>query len=77
MARAKERHKGATLEYLREQQEYFQHLFENNSNAVSEVSTSSRSLSAVVRAVSKVIHLGEYEELDIASRLRELAAGDT
>ena len=79
MARAKERHKGATLEYLRTQQEAFRRLLQcdaptdSGAMPVTELSTSSRSLSSVVRAVCKIIHLGEYAEFDLASRLQELA----
>lgn len=73
MARAKERHKGATLEYLRQQQERFAALFGAGAPAVTVLSTSSRTLASVVRAISKIIHLGEYEELDLASRLKILA----
>ena len=75
MARAKERHKGATLDYLRRQQERFKQLFGGDPRAITELSTSSRPLASVVRAVCKIIHLGDYEELDIASRLEALAAG--
>jgi hypothetical protein len=76
MARAKERHKGADLPYLRKQQDLFKNLFGSEENsAITELSTSSRTLSSVVRAVCKVIHLGEYIEFDLAARLEELARG--
>jgi len=72
MARAKERHKGATLEYLQRQQGMFRRLFTSDARSATELSTSSRSLASVVRAVCKLIHLGDYEEFDLASRLKQL-----
>jgi hypothetical protein len=76
MARAKERHRGATLDYLRQQQQLFKNLFGHDARAVTELSTSSRSLASVVRAVCKIIHLGDYGEFDLASRLQGFAEDD-
>jgi len=74
MARAKERHKGANLSYLRTQQDMFKNLFGIDDNStITELSTSSRTLSSVVRAVCKIIHLGEYSAFDLAARLEALA----
>jgi deoxyadenosine/deoxycytidine kinase len=73
MARAKERLKGASLEYLRNQQDLYRQLFDDANGAVTELSTSSRTAASVVRAVCKIIHLGDFHEYDVASKLDQLA----
>ncbi len=76
MARAKERHKGANLTYLRAQQASFKRLFEGANGAVTTLSTSSRTAASVVRVISKIIHLGPYKEFDLAGKLQRLAEDD-
>jgi len=75
MARAKERHKGASLEYLRKQQKDLESLLDYTGLVV--LSTSSRPLVDVVRAVCKIIHLGEYNKFDVATALRQASNQST
>ena len=72
MARAEGRHKGANLDYLKSQQENLRKLFGKHPN-ITELSTSSRSIADVVQAVCKIVHLADYQEFELAGRLRELA----
>ncbi|MEN1678735.1 MAG: SIR2 family protein [Planctomycetota bacterium] len=75
MARAKERLRGHTLNYLTRQQETFRELFRGR--GVVEISTSSRSVSEVLRQVSRFIHCSDYEEFDVEGALRGLGKGLT
>jgi len=72
-SRSHHRHTEASAEYLSKQQDRLNYLYTMPSNAVKEVSTQGRTLNEVVRNVAKIIHLSSYDEIDIHSRISELA----
>lgn len=75
LARAKDRHATADVKYLEDQQSRLEGLLsgDRSHGTITVLSTSGRTLHQVVRQVARVIHLGEYEPMDIDSRLAQLA----
>jgi predicted ATPase len=71
MARAKERLKGASIDYLQAQQALISAMM--NYSGLAIIPTSSRSLNDAVRAVCRYIHLGEYVKMDMAASLSAMA----
>lgn len=73
LSRAKHRHIEANDAYLEDQQRTLKEIYAMPNKAVTEISTCGRSLTQVVRAIAKEIHLRDYIEFDVHHRIEELA----
>ena len=72
LSRAKHRHDTVGPEYFDNQEQKIRGLYKEPNPAITEISTSGRTVNQVVRQISKIIHLGPYKKFDIHSRLEEL-----
>ncbi|UAA38031.1 SIR2 family protein [Paraneptunicella aestuarii] len=72
LSRAKHRH-NVSSEYFETQEKLIRNLYKEPNPTITEISTSNRSITQVVKQIAKVIHLNPYEEFDIHSRLEELS----
>lgn len=75
LSRAKHRHGNAGPEYFETQQSFIRQIYNEPNVAITEISTSGRSISQVVRQIAKIIHLNPYREFDIQGRIEELQDG--
>jgi hypothetical protein len=73
LARTKDRHKSATLEYLKVQQRVIRHIYDLPATTI--VNVIGLSIRDVVKQVARIIHLEPYSEAPLHERLRAVIAG--
>jgi hypothetical protein len=73
--RAFDRHKDGSPEYLEKLQEYFAALWKIPGCGVRALETVDMSLSEVVRAISRIVHLEHYSTVDLTETLRSVGIG--
>jgi hypothetical protein len=74
--RTVERHKDATVEYVRKLQDRFVRLWGDAGAGEEIIDTVDVPPSDVVQRISRVIHLGEYRPVDLAHVAEALCSGD-